>query len=385
LSDLISEKHVLMPIPIMMTSSSYPNGNEDWKGVFIKQLLNALADCRQLKMNYWGPPGDLPENATYLCDSDESTWLSWMMAQGGIAHMMRQKGIGRFFAACKLLFLLKQAYKRQKNISLHHINWLQNALPLWGTTQPALVAVLGSDFGLLKVPGMTALLRHVLKKRLCILAPNADWMSLELERRFGDIAKIVSIPFGIDKEWFAVERKYSTKDTYKWLVVSRLTQNKIGMLFDWGRHVFCNSSNHELHLFGPMQEQMIVPEWIHYHGSTHPKALCENWFPQATGLITLSQHDEGRPQVMLEAMAAGLPIIASNLPAHNDFIVHRQTGLLVESQKEFADGIEWLADCSNNNQIADEASSWVKREVGTWSDCAQRYIEAYRMLLNGAA
>jgi glycosyltransferase involved in cell wall biosynthesis len=375
---------MLTPISVLMTSTSYPQGPEDWKGVFIRQLLNALGDCPQIRMNYWGPPGELPEKITYSCLPDESTWLNWMMDQGGIIHMLRQKGLGRFAAIFKLLLLLKRAYQRQNDISLFHVNWLQNALPLWGTDQPALVTVLGSDFGLLKLPGMTALLRHVFKKRRCVLAPNAEWMKFELEQRFGDIAQIIPIPLGINSEWFAIKRENTSLDKSKWLVVSRLTHNKIGSLFDWGKDIFLNNSKHELHLFGPMQEHMTIPDWVHYHGSTHPRALCENWFPQATGLITLSQHDEGRPQVMLEAMAAGLPIIASDLPAHNNFIVHQQTGLLVKSQKEFALGIEWLTDPLNNQHIAVEARAWVKREIGTWSDCAKRYVEVYRILLNGA-
>jgi hypothetical protein len=384
LSEFSLEKKVSAPISVMMTSTSYPQGADDWKGVFIRQLLDALSNCPQLNMHYWGPPGNFPENATYLCRSDESSWLKWMLGQGGIAHMMRQKGFGSLFSVLKLLYLLKRAYKRQNTISLYHVNWLQNALPLWGTTQPALVTVLGSDFGLLEFPGMTSILREVFKRRRCVLAPNAEWMKHELEQRFGDTAQIIPIPLGINNEWFGVERNLSNHGKCKWLVVSRVTRKKIGMLFDWGNSVFCHNHSHELHLFGPMQEQMIIPDWVHYHGPTHPQALCENWFQQATGLITLSQHDEGRPQVMLEAMAAGLPIIASNLPAHNNFIENGRTGLLVETENEFFLGIEWLADPINNKHIAFEARKWVKREIGTWADCAERYIKVYRMLLNGA-
>lgn len=372
-----------LPIAVMMTSTSYPQNVKDWKGVFIRQLLTALADSPEINMQFWGPPGEFPDNIEYLCNSDESIWLDRLLAQGGIAHVLRQKGMRSINTVLKLLLLLKRAYRRQNKVSLYHVNWLQNALPLWGTTQPALITVLGSDFGLLKIPGMTALLRLVLKNRRCILAPNADWMKNELEKRFGDIAQVIPIPLGINEEWFAIKRKPSIANKCIWLTVSRVTKKKIGMLFEWGKSVFCNSQIHELHLFGPMQEQIDIPSWVHYHGSTHPRELCEEWFPQATALITLSQHDEGRPQVMLEAMAAGLPIIASNLPAHRSFIVSGQTGILVEDEKRFALGIELLADPIHGQHISVEGRNWVKKEIGTWSDCAKRYIQAYHLLLDG--
>lgn len=368
-------------ISVMMVSTSYPESLADWKSVFIRQLLFALSDRRELNVNYWGPPGDFPEKSTYLCNQKEKVWLSWLMEKGGVAHLLRQKGLNSITAPIKLLFLLKRAYKRQENISLFHINWLQNVLTLSKTTQPVVVSVLGSDLGLLRIPGMTLLLRQVFRKRPCVLAPNADWMKQDLVLRFGDVAKIITVPLGLNAEWFQVKRDWALKGPHKWLVVTRLTKKKVGSLFEWGQKIFCTGGEHELHLFGPMQENISIPEWVHYHGSTYPEALCKDWFPKATGLVTLSQHDEGRPQVMLEAMAAGLPIIASDLPAHSDFITHQKTGWLAGSINSFTEGIDWLSIPENNNQIAERAHDWVKEEVGTWGDCAERYLKIYQMLL----
>lgn len=368
-------------IDVMFVSTSYPGDLKDWKSVFIRQLLYALSEKRQLNVSYWGPPGDFPGKSTYLCNHKEKAWLCWLMEKGGIAHLLRHGGLYRITVPIKLLFLLKRAYNRQGKISLFHINWLQNALPLCGTTQPIVVSVLGSDLGFLRIPGMTLMLRQVFRKRPCVLAPNADWMKQDLLQRFGDVAKIVTVPLGLNAEWFRVKRDWVLKRPHIWLVVTRLTQKKIGPLFEWAQKKICSGGEHELHLFGPMQEDITIPEWVHYHGSTHPEALCKEWFPIATGLVTMSQHDEGRPQVMLEAMAAGLPIIASNLPAHSDFITHQQTGWLVDSINSFCDGIDWLSIPENNNHIAEEAHKWVKDEVGTWSDCAKRYGEIYHILL----
>jgi glycosyltransferase involved in cell wall biosynthesis len=134
-------------------------------------------------------------------------------------------------------------------------------------------------------------------------------------------------------------------------------------------------------VFGPMQEVMVLPTWLQYHGSTFPAELLAEWFPKASGLITLSRHDEGRPQVMLEAMAAGLPIIASDLPAHQDFIGHMQTGWLTGSQPDFANALLQLEQPALNRAIGQAARQWARQDIGTWDDCAARYCELYANLL----
>lgn len=372
-------------IHVMMVSTSYPQDHNDWKSVFISQLLHALSSRDDLVMNYWGPIGVLPEKAKYLCLESEKDWLAWLMEKGGIIHLIRQKGILAGTAPIKLLYFLQKAYKRQKKIDLLHINWLQNVIPLNKTQQPIVISVLGSDYGLLKIPGMTKLLRRKMKDRPCVLAPNANWMEEDLQRKFGDVSQIITVPLGLSNTWYDIERSYPMVSPYKWLVVSRLTANKIGTLFEWGKDIFSPKDRHELHLFGPMQEKLSLPEWVHYHGPTDPDTLCSEWFPQAAGLVTLSRHDEGRPQVMLEAMASGLPVIASDLPAHRDFLTHKETGWLVVSAEQFAAGIKWLASDEKNQEVAAKARKWVKKEIGTWDDCAERYSTIYEMLLKGLA
>ena len=363
-----------------MVSTSYPRNQTDWRGLFIKHLANALAKREDIALNLWCPPGEIPVTANYVCHAHESAWLNDLMEQGGIAHLLRAGGIRRLTAPIKLLGLLRHCYKQHAHIDLFHINWLQNALPLWGLPgkQPALISVLGTDMGLLRLPGMRLLLRQVFRQRRCILAPNAEWMVPILQSLFGDITEIRAVPFGIDKNWYTLSRQHS-ETTYRWLTISRLTKNKLGSLFEWGVAHF--QDNHELHLFGPMQEAIEIPHWVHYHGATYPQDLMDNWFPKATGLITLSRHDEGRPQIMLEAMAAGLPIIASRLPAHDSLLIHQQTGWLVDTPEEFAQALCALTPIPLNETIGNQARTWVRQYIGTWDDCAARYALAYQAIL----
>ncbi len=361
-----------------MTSTSYPENAEDWRGRFIANLAAALARQHEVELSLWAPPGDMPPDVGNAANSNDMAWLKQMSRQGGIAHLLRTRKLFSLHIAAGLLLRLARAYRRQ-NPDIIHVNWLQNALPLWGTKTPVVISVLGSDFGLLRLPGMKAFLRAVFRQRRVILAPNAEWMWPVLEHAFGDLAEIRPISFGVDDPWFKIQRVAPNDDKRHWLAVTRLTRNKIGELFAWGEGLF--GQERLLHLFGPMQEEMALPSWVVYHGPTHPAELLTNWFPQASGLITLSRHDEGRPQVMLEAMASGLPVIASNLVAHRDIIRHRQTGWLVDSADEFRAALLHLEIPDHNQETGEAARNWIKTNIGTWDDCAERYVSAYQSLL----
>ncbi len=356
---------------LLMVSTSYPATAEDWKGRFIADMVESISSDNNIKLSLWAPPGKYPHRVTDTTTPTDQKWLQSLLKQGGIAHNLRKNNLTSLKLATCLLFRLYRAYRRESP-ELLHVNWLQNALPLWGTNTPALVTVLGSDYGLLGKPGMITVLRAVLRQRQTILAPNATWMVPRLEKSFGDLAKVVPVPFGVDRRWFEIDRT-DAKPGY-WLAITRITSKKIGDLFTWGEGLF---KNRTLHLFGPMQEQMDLPSWVVYHGPTHPSELREIWFPRATGLITLSRHDEGRPQVMLEAMAAGLPIIASDLPAHHDFVQNGETGWLINNHEELEQALAALDDMEPNQTIGKAARNWIKQTIGDWDDCAARYATLY--------
>ncbi|MHB9117896.1 MAG: glycosyltransferase family 4 protein [Burkholderiales bacterium] len=365
---------------IVVASSSYPRHAEDWRVRFIYDMAAALGRQNSLQVSLWAPAGPLPAGVESVLLEGDAEWLNGLMEVGGLAHLLRTRKFAGMAYGTGLLRRLSRAFHTTP-ADVAHVNWLQNALALWGTSIPAVVTVLGSDFRLLAMPGMRQALRHVLKQRRAMLAPNAEWMAPELKRIFGDIADISPVPFGVESGWFDIQRRPSA-GAKQWLVVSRLTRGKLGDLFEWGEGLF-NGVN-ELHLFGPMQEQISLPSWVHYHGSTHPAALREQWFPTAAGLITLSRHDEGRPQVMLEAMAAGLPVIASDLAAHRDIVRHGQTGWIATTRDELRQGLDWLDEPLCNLEAGEAARLWIRDSIGTWDDCANRYADLYRQLLEPA-
>jgi glycosyltransferase involved in cell wall biosynthesis len=368
---------------LLITATSFPIAQDDWRGRFIYDMAESLAGIDAAQVSFWGPSGALPFGVHSALIDDDARWLGEMVARGGIANLLRNRPLLGGVTALGLLYRLRRTYQRFAvggGGGVAHVNWLQNALPLKGLRLPALVTVLGSDLGLLRLPGMVTMLRAVLRERPAILAPNADWMVPVLRQHFGDVAKVQPIPFGIHSRWFAIERRSAAASSGDWLVVARVTRAKLGYLLEWGEGLF--GGQRQLHLLGPMQEALELPGWVHYHGPTHPQALAEDWFPRVQGLLTLSTHDEGRPQVMIEAMAAGLPIIASSLPAHRDLLQDGALGHLVDSRQALAIALDELSSPVTSHAQGERASGWVRQEIGSWQDAAERYCLAYRDLLS---
>lgn len=345
----------------------------------------ALARNANVRLAQWAPPGDVDTRVETATTASEAAWLATLMQRGGISHWLRSRPLSGLMAAGKLTRLLRSVYRRLGDIDLYHVNWLQCALPLPFNGKPALITVLGNDMRLLGLPGMRGALRRVMRGRNVAICPNAAWMEAPLREAFGDRAAITPVPFGIDPRWYAISRgAESLQRPPRWLAVTRLTANKLGPLFEWSEPLF-RDGGRELHLFGPMQEQVDIPAWVHYHGSASPEQLANEWFSGAQGLITLSRHAEGRPQVMLEAMASALPIVASRMPAHADIVADGSTGFLCDTPQCYAEALTSVEDPATHLRMGAAARAWATREIGTWDDCAARYVNIYRQLLEQPA
>lgn len=343
-------------------------------------MIHSLARIENLRIRAWGPPGPIPAEIEYKPSRAELQWLADMQDQGGIAHLLRSSFVRGIRTAYKLSRRLRNAYQNNSDVDLYHINWLQNSLLKPANNIPALVTVLGTDIKLLAWPGMKTALRHSLKKSPCILAPNAGWMVPLLEDVFSDtVLGILPVPFGIEKRWYDMERKVDYSAPRRWVSVIRITKKKIGELFNWGEKIFIDKD--ELHLYGPNQENIEIPPWVHYHGPVSPEKLANNIYPGAYAYVSLSQHDEGRPQAMLEAMAAALPIVASEIDAHRNLLQSTEGGFLVNNAETFSKVITHLAEENVHKQKCRAARDFVREKHGTWDDCARRYVKIYKTLL----
>lgn len=144
----------LAPVPVMQPASagrqtrvllaatSYPADDADWKGLFIRRMLEGLDRRPELALQAWCPPGPRPAGVGPALQGDDGAWLAALARRGGIAHLLRRQPLRGVMAGLSLVRRLRRAL-RASDAEVFHINWLQNALALPDDGRPALVTALG--------------------------------------------------------------------------------------------------------------------------------------------------------------------------------------------------------------------------------------------------
>ncbi|HXE55508.1 MAG TPA: glycosyltransferase family 4 protein, partial [Tepidisphaeraceae bacterium] len=137
-----------------------------------------------------------------------------------------------------------------------------------------------------------------------------------------------------------------------------------------------------LHIFGlGPQEEVLVAQTkqlgiqgsVTFHGPVKmPQEALSN-----IGLLVLPSSSEGFGLVLIEAMAAGVPVIGTNVPGIRDVIRDGQNGLLVPpfSPVALADAIRRVIERPELRRELVEQATRDVRERFSWSRVLERYCQ----------
>src|SRR5579883_1807194 len=137
-------------------------------------------------------------------------------------------------------------------------------------------------------------------------------------------------------------------------------------------------------VYGPLLDGIDASEFggrVHYRGGIQPERISAVLASHDVLLLPTCCSAEGYPGVILEAFAAGLPVIATNWQAISE-IVTPQNGILVEPRDAHSLASA-MTHCILNRQLLTELSAGARQTATQFSSAT--WTDAYVRLTTGLA
>ena len=223
--------------------------------------------------------------------------------------------------------------------------------------------------------------RAVLKNSVAVVA-NSEGLRKMAEA--ADPLQVQLIPNGVDTIRFVPPplKPARNENVLRILFVGRF-QNQKNLPFLLKQVAKLQPSTFELHLVGdgPLRKslrdlanELGIAESTAWHGWVSRAAL-RDLYQWADCLVNPSLY-EGMSNVVLEAMASGLPVVASNVPGNRSLVVDGQTGFLIELDHPSGavPALTQLYDTNTRLRLGENARRRVV-QFFSWETGASQYIE----------
>jgi len=246
-----------------------------------------------------------------------------------------------------LAFFLR-ALKHAKQTDLFFSFWLPGAcvgVAIKGFTgKPVVARLSGSDLLLIQSPAISFFVRMILKHTRAVVCQDKTFYSALVQLGVAE-SKIICIPNGLDRQLFQpcpkeeARKKLGLNGNAEYiLAVGRLSKSKghADLILAF-KQLLSHHKNLQLIIVGEGEEKQALQDLAQKEGladkitlaGLQEHTIIPIWL-NAADIFVLPSHLEGTPNILLEAMACGLPVIATKVGGVEEIITNQQNGLLIQ-------------------------------------------------------
>ncbi len=370
-----------------MVTTSYPRTTDDISGIFVKRLAIAMADSGA-KITVLAP-GDSEAKSKELYKGLHIIRFNYAprilmklaYGSGGIPENLKKFPWLYFLVPFFLIAMAVNVLKLSKKCDIIHANWIFTALcslPAAKLHKKKIAVTLrGSD------------LKYKDTKMFKWLLNSVDLVTSVNIKSTTDIRNLTGInvnytPNGVDvpKTDFQCNKIPNLKDKICVAWVGNLTFNKgVDVLYKIASILLkMNPQIHFMIAGSGNSDEFDLDKLanISYIGSISPDTVFTLY--NRCDLFLLTSRHEGRPNVLLEAMASGLPCVATNLPGVYE-VLSTQCGIItkIEDPEAMAEAIYELTISPHKRKImGEQAIKRIKELSLTWKNCADSYLGLFK-------
>lgn len=388
------ELQVLQP-RILLVSTSYPVRQNSSSGIFVYRLAQALNTYFRVRV--LAPSDSTPVPATQsqtpplvLFRYAPYKYQVLAHAPGGIPAAIAEK---RWLSGLLIFpFILAMGismFRESRRCQLILANW---------SVCGAIAGIVGNITG----KPVATVLRGADVNRAQYSLPHrlVLWLCLRLSRKVVSVSeaiaetvvllfprlghKVVTIPNGVDTpQNIAIGAKSDGKALRLVFVGSLITRKRVDLILAAIKDFDC-SVTLEIVGDGPLADNLRelrhtshLDSRVRFHGAFSPERVLG--FISACDALVLPSESEGRANVILEAFAVGLPVIATDIPGTRELVSDGLNGYLFPSgdAEALRQCISRLRSPEERKRLGTGARRFIEEEKLNWDSTAS----AYRSLL----
>ncbi len=323
-------------------------------------------------------------------------WQVLAHGPGGILTAIKTHRARVLLIPLFLITMFIATLRVARHADIIHANWSINGViaGIAGmlSRTPVLTTLRGSDVALAN----KSHLFHMILRACMLLSTRIVTVSHGLAAATASLmpqhaAKIVMIPNGVDITPLNPTPLIMPSDRFRLMTIANLIPGKGIDIVIQAMGRLENLTDFSLSIIGDgperdrlekLSKSLGVAAHVKFIGSIPPADIPSHL--ARTDLFILASFSEGRPNVILEAFAAAVPVVASNIDGINELVTHGTTGLLFKAgdPQDLARQIQRLySDNKLLNAMKTTGRKYIEGNQLTWPAAAARYADLYTQML----
>lgn len=383
-------------LKVLMVTTSFPVGPNRASGIFVKRLADSMS--AQIDLTVLTPSAvDLLEaRFDYQVKCFRYAPYKWQILAhqpGGIVVALKSHPWLVLLLPVFLLALFFSVIIHGKKVDVIHANWSSTgfiagiAAKIIG--KPVITTLRGSDVRSIEESALSRFIMEQTFRFSRLIVTVSETIAQDLSRLWSDQReKLCAIANGVSDDLLSIQHRSKNDSLIVSTIGSLIPRKDIATII---RAFQMIEGDVQLRIIGEgiertalesVSQQLEVSNRVVFVGALPPEAISEEL--AITDIFVLSSYFEGRPNVVLEAMAAGCAIVTTDLPGVRELLEKDINGLFFQpgDAEALAKHLKSLLSSEKRRrQLGREARSRIIEMGLTWSNCGARYISLYQRVL----